>query len=111
MIFAFSLAVSNVLAVSPDIYFQNTGTINSNLSNKDLVVLIQSIVTWVLGLLALVAVIMIIIGGFMWMTAGGNDDKVGSAKKYIISAVIGLIVILAAWIIVNFVIRQFTNLA
>lgn len=63
-------------------------------SPEDMVI---SIINWVLGLLALIAVVLIIIGGFMWMTAGGNEEKVGKAKKILISAVIGLVIILAAW--------------
>ena len=56
-----------------------------------------SIVNWVLGLLALIAVILVLIGGFMWMTAGGNEDKIGRAKKLLVAAVTGLVIILAAW--------------
>ncbi len=68
-----------------------------------------NIVQWVLGLLGLVAVIMILIGGFQWMTAGGNEEKVASAKKIISAAVIGLIVVLLAWAIVIFVVQTTEN--
>jgi hypothetical protein len=68
-----------------------------------------NIIHIVLGFLGLIAVIMILIGGFKWMTAGGNEDSVGEAKKIIIAAVIGLVIILAAWAITNFVITEFLN--
>ncbi len=67
------------------------------------------IIQWALGLLGLVAVIMILIGGFQWMTAGGNEEKVASAKKIISAAVIGLIVVLLAWAIVIFVVQTTSN--
>ena len=76
------------------------------LGSADLKQTILNIITFVLGLLGLIAVIMILYGGFIWLTAGGNEDKVGSAKKIISAAIIGLIVILLAWAIVNFVVKS-----
>lgn len=65
-----------------------------------------SIINWILGILALIAVIMILIGGFKWLTAGGNEEKVEGAKKLLIAAVIGLVIILAAWGISVYVINN-----
>lgn len=79
------------------------------LGSADLKSTVVNIVQWALGLLALVAVIMIIIGGFQWMTAGGNEEKVDKAKKLISAAVIGLIIVLLAWAIVIFVIGVTNN--
>lgn len=76
------------------------------LGTADLESTVIKIVQWVLAFLSLIAVIMILIGGFQWMTAGGNEEKVASAKKVISAAVIGLIIILLAWAIVIFVISQ-----
>jgi hypothetical protein len=53
-----------------------------------------------------VAVVIVLIGGFKWMTAGGNDDQVGEAKKWIFSGVIGLAIILSAYALASFVINQ-----
>ncbi|MBM4177517.1 hypothetical protein FJ208_01820 [Candidatus Gribaldobacteria bacterium] len=79
------------------------------LGSADLKETVIKIVQWALGLLALVAVIMIIVGGFQWMTAGGNEEKVDKAKKLISAAVIGLIIVLLAWAIVIFVIGVTNN--
>jgi len=76
------------------------------LGTADLESTVVRVVQWVLGFLGLVAVIMILIGGFQWMTAGGNEEKVASAKKIISAAVIGLIVVLLAWAIVTFVVSS-----
>jgi len=76
------------------------------LGTADLESTVVNVVQWVLGFLGLIAVIMILIGGFQWMTAGGNEEKVASAKKIISAAVIGLIVVLLAWAIVIFVVSQ-----
>lgn len=56
-----------------------------------------SVINWVLGILALIAVVLILVGGFRWMTAGGNEEKVESAKKTLYAALIGLVIILAGW--------------
>lgn len=76
------------------------------LGTADLESTVIKIVQWVLAFLSLIAVVMILYGGFVWMTAGGNEDKVSTAKKTISAAVIGLIVILLAWAIVTFVLSQ-----
>ncbi len=73
------------------------------LGTADLKDSVINIIQWILGILALVAVVMIIYGGFTWMTAAGNEDRIEKAKKIISAAVIGLIVILLAWAIVIFV--------
>ncbi|MBU0597709.1 pilin, partial [Patescibacteria group bacterium] len=73
------------------------------LGTADLQSTIINIVQWALGFLGLVAVIMIIYGGFVWMTAGGNQEKVAKAKKIITRAVIGLVIVLLAWAIVLWV--------
>ncbi|MFC1687649.1 pilin [Patescibacteria group bacterium] len=66
-----------------------------------------STVQWALGLLGLVAVVMIIAGGFMWMTSAGNEARVTKAKEIIKWAVVGMMVIFLSWAIVTFV---FTSL-
>ena len=68
-----------------------------------------AVVNWILGILALIAVVMILIGGFRWMTAGGNEEKVESAKKLLIAALIGLVIILAAWGLAVYAINNLLN--
>ena len=61
------------------------------------------VISWVLGLLGLAALIMIIYGGVIWMTAAGNEDQVGQAKKLLAAGVIGLIIILMSYGLAQFV--------
>lgn len=65
-----------------------------------------SIINWVLGILSIIAVIIVIYAGFLWMTANGNPDKVEKAKKTLISAIIGLLIILASWGIVWYILNR-----
>ncbi|MFA5211601.1 MAG: pilin [Patescibacteria group bacterium] len=72
------------------------------LGTQDLRTTITNIINVLLSLLGIVAVVVILIGGFKWMTAGGNDDQVGEAKKFIFSGIIGLAIILSSWAIAKF---------
>jgi len=63
------------------------------------------VINIMLGFLGIIAVVLILAGGFMWMTAAGNDDKVASAKKVMIAGVIGLVIVLAAFGIAKFVVN------
>jgi len=60
-----------------------------------------TIVNFFLTFLGLIAVVMIIYGGFLYVSAAGNQEKIESAKKIIMYAVIGIIVILLSFAIVN----------
>ncbi|MBI5794432.1 hypothetical protein HZA87_05150 [Candidatus Uhrbacteria bacterium] len=77
---------------------------SSGLGNANLVDSIASIIRIALGFLGVIAVVIILLGGFKWMTAGGNDEKVKSAKKLIFSGIIGLVIVIAAYAIASFVI-------
>ncbi len=59
-----------------------------------------------LGFLGIIAVIIVLFGGFKWMTAMGNDEGIGEAKKLIAAGVIGLAIILSAYAISQFVLRE-----
>lgn len=83
----------------------------TNLASGDPVNITISYIRWVLGLLGLIAVIMMIWGGFVWMTAAGNEEKVTKAKKVLKYAVTGLIIILLSWAIVAFITFRSTALA
>ena len=55
------------------------------------------------------AVIMVIVGGFRYITSGGNDTSVTSAKNTILYAIIGLVVVALAQLIVRFTLSKLTN--
>lgn len=81
----------------------------TSLGNKDLRETVASLINVAMGLLGIVAVVIILIGGFQWMTAGGNDEKVAEARKRIFAGIIGLAIILSAWAITLFVFRQLST--
>ncbi len=76
----------------------------AGLGEADLVDTIAQIIRIALGFLGVFAVIIILIGGFKWMTAQGNDEDVKKAKKFIFSGIIGLVIVISAYAIASFVI-------
>ena len=74
--------------------------------SNNLMVTINTIINVVLGVLGLLAVIVIIYGGFMFTTATGDASKVKKAKDTIMYGVIGLVIALLAYAIVNFVVSS-----
>src|SRR3989344_9578954 len=78
----------------------------TGLGTQDLRVTIMNIIRYALGFLGVIAIGFILYGGFVWMTAGGNAEKIEQAKKILINATIGLAIILSAFMIVSFIINQ-----
>ncbi len=69
---------------------------------KDIRLVVAGFIRVFLGILGIVFTILVMAAGYMWMTAGGNDEQVNKAKSQLTRAVIGLIVILMAWFIASF---------
>lgn len=83
--------------------------LGGSLGKEDLRTTVARVINVALSLLGVIAVVIILIGGFRWMTAGGNDDKVAEARKWIFSGIIGLAVILSAWAIARFVLSSLST--
>jgi len=88
-----------------DIFGVNFGE-NIGLARRDPREVVALIIRVFMGFLGTIAVVIILFGGFKWMTAGGNEEKVGEAKKLLASGVIGLIIILMAYAIATFVLTR-----
>ena len=67
------------------------------LGTRDIRETIARIINVVLGILGIVVTLIIIAGGFRWMTAGGNEENVAQAKKIISAGIIGLLIIIVAY--------------
>ncbi|MEI9913691.1 MAG: hypothetical protein WDN66_01670 [Candidatus Saccharibacteria bacterium] len=67
---------------------------------------LHSALTIVFGIAAVISVLMIVIGGLMFITSGGNEQNVKRARETLIYAVVGLVISLLAEIIVAFVLGK-----
>jgi hypothetical protein len=74
---------------------------------NDLGARIKIVVNILLYLLGAIAVVMIVIGGIRYTTSNGDSSAMTSAKNTILYAVVGLVVALLAYAIVNFVLDAF----
>lgn len=72
-------------------------------STTGLADIIAIIIQAVLGLLGMIFLILILYAGFNWMTAAGEEEKVTKAKETLTRAIIGLIIIVSAYLITIFV--------
>lgn len=77
----------------------------AGLGNVDLGFLVASIIQAVLGLLGIIFLVLIIMAGFRWMTAAGNEEQAKKSASTIKDAVIGLIIVLAAYAITYFIFK------
>ena len=71
--------------------------------------IIGQVIKVFLSFLGVIFFLLVIYGGFLWMTAGGNTDQVAKARKIIINATIGLAIVLFAYAITWFVVDTLTG--
>lgn len=106
----FALALAPALAFAQVNVFGPNGAGGVNqalgLGNQDPRTTAASVINVLMGFLGIIAVVIILLGGFKWMTAGGGEDKVAEAKKLMTAGVVGLAIILAAWGITVFVLNS-----
>jgi len=72
-------------------------------SGKDIPTLINTIAVWLLGIGLTIAVIIVIWAAFLFMTSGGSKERVTMARKTLLYAIIGLVVLLLATGVTEFI--------
>lgn len=77
-----------------------------NLSADDPRTIVGRIINFVLSFLGLVVLVLVIYAGFLWMTSGGEEEKVRRAQNILKNAAIGLVIILSAWGITTFILSR-----
>jgi hypothetical protein len=64
---------------------------------------IGNIISYALGFVGVIFLVLMIAGGLLWMTAAGNEERVTKAKSLITNAVIGMVIVFSAYAITYFV--------
>lgn len=104
--------IQNGLCAGTNLQFTDSPS-SASCSTSDATARINKIIHTVINLFSaivgIVAVVMIIVGGLRYITSGGNDTSVTSAKNTLLYAVIGLIIVALAQVIVRFTLNKITN--
>lgn len=102
------LAARVALAAQPNEYLDD---FDYGPSGSNLIPTIIDLIQYAVGLTGIAAVVMLIVGGVQYITAGGDEGKVEAATKTITNALIGLAIVITSLMIVTFVDNQLTTIA
>lgn len=108
LVFGVCALIATPVFAQTDSFGLDYGTA-SMLGTQDVRISIMQIINVVLSFLGIIALLLILYAGYLWMTAGGNDEKVSQAKMIMRNAVIGLLIIFSAYAIVAFLIGRLSD--
>lgn len=74
-----------------------------NLQNDPASIIVGQVISIVLSFLGIILLGLLIYGGFIWMTARGEEEKVEKAKQIITQAIVGIVIIMAAYAVSFFI--------
>ncbi|MCB9798650.1 hypothetical protein H6758_02905 [Candidatus Nomurabacteria bacterium] len=79
---------------------------NTGLGKSDVRITIARIIKVVLSVLGILTLVLILFAGFKWMTAGGDESNVDSAKMIMKNAVIGLAIVMVSYALTDFILTN-----
>lgn len=126
---ALMVAALMLFTTAPSVLAQTTTTVGGGASSSDVLTeqdvpevvrnltggegslraLALRIINFALMFLGLVAVVMVIYGGILYVTAAGKDDQAGNGKKVIMYAIVGIIIIMLSFALINTVLKAGTG--
>ncbi len=98
-----SPALAQQTTIGDDFGTGYLGGIAGKIPATDIRVVAVNLINILLGVLGIIFLLLVLYGGFLWMTASGNDDQAGKGRKIIGNAIIGLIVIFVAFALTTFI--------
>ena len=75
----------------------------------DISAIVGNVISWVLRFLGVLAFVMFIYGGILWMTSGGKSDQITKGKDTLVWAVAGLALVFFSYAILTFVLNVLIN--
>ncbi len=102
-----AIFTNQALAQAGSSFFSNpqSGGVPDAVAQNTLGQNITTLINYFLGFLGLIAVAFLIYAGVLMVTAGGDEDQVGKARKIITYAVVGIVIILLSYTIVTFAVN------
>jgi len=93
--------LSDVLSNTKD-----TATDSGLATDASIPTMVGNVIRIILGISGTAALIIVVMGGVKWMTSGGAEAKITSARKLMVSGAVGIVIIAAAYAITSFVMNQ-----
>ncbi len=107
-VMSFSISVAPVGAVELLENLNKAANASFETTKNDPIEIVSTVINTLLAFLGIGATALVIYGGFIWLTARGNEEEVKKGQTIIRNAIIGLIIIMSAYALANFII---TNLS
>ncbi|MDA3839929.1 MAG: hypothetical protein PF572_02465 [Patescibacteria group bacterium] len=104
IIFSFAFVIGNTVLAQIDTGINQASGIG--LGDTDPRIIAANVIRVFLGFLGVIALVLILYAGFLWTMSSGDPSKIDKAKKILISAVIGLLIILSAFAIASFILSR-----
>jgi hypothetical protein len=102
----FSIAHADTLGLIPCGNTEVGGVVTDKCTYQDVIILAQTVIKFLIFQLAApIAAIMFAYAGFTYITNGGNESKIKQAHDIFLYVFWGLIIALAAWLVVNFILQ------
>lgn len=105
------LNIPDISVNIPGLTFRESTCTETECTTPWLADYIQALYQYGIGIIGILAVITLMVGGIMWVTAAGNEERVGGAKKWIGSSLIGVLIAFSSYMILNFVNPALTQLS
>lgn len=87
----------------PGLSFDKAVCTSTECSNNWLAEYIEALYQYGIGIIGILAVITMMIGGILWLTAAGNDQRITDAKKWVGGSLMGVLIALTSYVILNMV--------
>ena len=71
--------------------------------------MVNNVITWLFGLLVLIAILLIVYAGFQLVVSAGNESAWTKAKEMLTNVIIGFVIVMSAWLIVDTVLKALIN--
>ncbi len=95
----FAIAMFFVIKTE-DVCAQIPITIKNPIITSDFAKIVENTLLWMLSVAGVITIFMLVVGGIMYMTAGGDEQKVATAKKVVTWTIVGLGLILISYSII-----------
>ena len=95
-------ALATVLAAAPALAFaQFQAPTGTNLPSASITNIVTNIMNWLLMMVGILGVIGFVIAGILYLTAAGDDDMIGRAKKAMVYSIVGVLVALIGLVVIR----------